>query len=141
PYPPYPPFPPYPPQASPAPYPPFPPYPPVLIGGSLSSAPPPTGFSTPLFGSPIGTVQAPPPVQPTQPAGQPVTPPAQPTQPAGQPATPTRFPGSDAYNVLSIFFNYGRYDIVDSTNQGLGQDQNTKLTKIVAAPTSLPASH
>lgn len=52
----------------------------------------------------------------------------------------TQFPGIDATNPLSIFFNYGRYDIVDVTNEGLGQGQDAKLTKFVADATSVRAS-
>jgi hypothetical protein len=62
--------------------------------------------------------------------------------PAGeQPVTPTTpFPGVDATNPLSIFFNYGRYDIVDVTNELLGQGQSAKLTKFVADATAVKAS-
>lgn len=117
PYPPNPPYPPYPPHASPAPYPPFPPYPPVLIGGGASGA----AASAPSAGSPTGAVQ---------------TPATQQTGPTTEPGKPTRFQGEDKTNPLSIYFNYGRYDVVDVTNEGLGQSQYAKLTKFVADATS-----
>jgi hypothetical protein len=113
PYPPNPPYPPYPPHVSPPPYPPFPAYPPVLIGGGPSGA----AVSAPYAGSSTGTVQ---------------TPTTQPTGPTTEPGKPTRFPGDDKTNPLSIYFNYGRYDVVDVTNEGLGQGQAAKLTKFVA---------
>jgi hypothetical protein len=65
----------------------------------------------------------------------------QPTATGTQPVTPTTpFPGIDATNPLSIFFNFGRYDIVDATNEGLGQGQDAKLTKFVADAISVRAS-
>jgi hypothetical protein len=49
------------------------------------------------------------------------------------------FPGIDRTNPLSIYFNFGRYDIVDSTNERLGQGQIAKLNQFVADATSARA--
>jgi hypothetical protein len=68
--------------------------------------------------------------------GQPVTDPG----PGSQPGTTTRFPGADQTTPLSIFFNYGRYDVVDATGEGFGQDQLAKLSKFVADATSVKAT-
>ena len=46
----------------------------------------------------------------------------------------------DRKRPLSVFFNYGRYDVVDVTNEGLGQGQTAKLTKFVADATAAKAS-
>ena len=124
PYPPYPPFPPYPPHASPPPYPPYPPYPPVQIGGV-------SGGSLPgLPGSAGGTGVGPGPAPGPGPGPAP---------------GPGPGPGSDAStpsipSPLSIFFNYGRYDIVDTTVEGVGQNQNAKVAKFVADATAARAN-
>lgn len=117
PYPPNPPYPPYPPHTSPAPYPPYPPYPPSAMGGGASVG----AASAPVAGPPSERGQA----STTQQAG-----------PTTDPGGSTRFPGDDRTNPLSIYFNYGRYDIVDATNEGLGQGQLAKLTKFVADASS-----
>ena len=41
---------------------------------------------------------------------------------------------------VSVFFNYGRYDILDSTNEGLGSGQNAKLATFVSDATRARAS-
>jgi hypothetical protein len=46
----------------------------------------------------------------------------------------------DRNNPLSIFFDYGRYDIRDATAEGLGQGQLAKLNKFVADATAARAS-
>jgi hypothetical protein len=51
-----------------------------------------------------------------------------------------QFIGDRPTNPLPIFFNYGRYDVLDSTNEGLGQGQLAKLAKFVADATSVRAS-
>lgn len=116
PYPPYPPFPPYPQYPAPPPYPPFPPYSATLISGAASALPSPQGSLLPTSGgATTGAVQIP-------------------------ERETTAFAGLDATNPLSIFFNYGRYDILDVTNEGLGQGQNAKVAKFVADATAVRAS-
>ena len=45
--------------------------------------------------------------------------------------TPEVFPGSDAQHPLSIFFNFDKSDIVDQTNEGLGNAQKDAITTFV----------
>jgi hypothetical protein len=105
PYPPYPPFPPYPPPVSQPPYPPYPPYPATVISAGSAA---PTSAAPPSAGTPA------PPATPT------VQPPPATQPPGNQPEPP---------KPLSVFFNYGRYDVLDSTNEGLGQGQLAKLNE------------
>jgi hypothetical protein len=123
PFPPYPPYPPFPPHSSPPAYPPYAPYPPVVNGGEPSIATP-QGLSHGA-GPPAGIVEPPR-----------VIPPG-PDDPAD---SSTPFPGNNIKNPLSIFFNYGRYDVVNVTNEGLGQGQSAKLTKFVEDATRVKAS-
>jgi hypothetical protein len=46
----------------------------------------------------------------------------------------------DYTNPLSIFFNYGRYDVVDATAEGFGQGQLGKLSQFVADASSVKAN-
>jgi hypothetical protein len=123
PFPPYPPYPPFPQHVSPPPYPPYPPYPPTLIEGT---GPGPSGFSP---GAP-----SPAPSSTSTGAVRPIVDPGPGPQPPGpQPPGPPP-------DTLSIFFNYGRYDVVDATAEGLGQGQFGKLSKFVGEATAAKAT-
>jgi hypothetical protein len=117
PYPPYPPFPPYPPYTSPPPYPPYPPNQPMTVGGGAVA--PGAGPAVSAGGTVGGTA---------------IEDPARPETGNGPPDKPVDVPP------VSVFFNYGRYDIVDTTNEGLGSGQNAKLATFVSDATRARAT-
>jgi outer membrane protein OmpA-like peptidoglycan-associated protein len=129
-----PPYPPYPP------YPPFSPYPPYAPFALVPAFHPPHGgvdadhgLQAPIAGPIVAATAAPaplgaPPLAPSpSPAAAPV---AEPQTPS--PALPRQFPGSSATTPLTIYFNYDRFDIVDTTAEGVGQAQFARLNEFVA---------
>lgn len=99
---PYPPYPPYPP------FPPFPPYAPYGSGAGQSTC----------AGVPTGSTPLPPAAVP--PAQTDVRPPARPQQQSA-------FPGMNAGNPLSIYFNFDSPLLVDQTAEGVGTAQSARL--------------
>jgi hypothetical protein len=53
---------------------------------------------------------------------------------------PPPFEGMNSARPLPIFFNYGRYDVLDSTTEGLGNGQLARLANFVASATAVQAS-